>query len=140
MSGGSQQQQQPAYQPALDPRVLQAFPGTPTDFTIPQAMPGQLEAVASQLTDGFGGDFLADLDNLYAPTTYQTYGREGPPAGKPASKEQAAATPAIDPSLLFKALHTPNPNSMPVEQWLSFINNPSRLPFGSYAGMNYQGP
>jgi hypothetical protein len=142
MSGdGSNQQQQPAYQPALDPRVLQAFPGTPTNVTIPQAMPGQLEDIAAQLASGYGrpqSEFLADLDNLYAPTNYQAYGREGPAAAAPSN---GPAAPSGDPgagAALMRALGMPDPESMPYEQWNTLLNNPSRVA-PPYGGVTYGG-
>lgn len=46
------------------------YPGAPTAMSIPQAMPGQLEAIAQQMSAGFGSTPAANMgqmDALYSP-------------------------------------------------------------------------
>lgn len=89
MSGGGDTSQEDdvvfkQYDPDTDPRVMQSFPGVATSMTLPQGGPGQLEALAAQLASGFGAPqdaMYGWLDNIYAPTYYQAYGRDGPHAG-----------------------------------------------------------
>lgn len=50
--------------------AVPAYLGGGVNSTFPQAMPGQLEAIAAQLSAGYGVPMatnLAFLDNLYAP-------------------------------------------------------------------------
>lgn len=87
------------YDPSTDPRVMQSFPGVATSMTLPQGGPGQLEALAAQLASGFGAPqdaMFSWLDNLYDPTHYQTYGRNGPQAG-PLPVNRAADQPPKQP-------------------------------------------
>lgn len=99
MSGSGETQEDDVkfeqYDPSVDPRVMQSFPGVATSMTLPQGGPGQLDALAAQLAGGFGQSpslMFNWLDNLYDPTNYQTYGRDGLHAG-PLPVNRAAEQP-----------------------------------------------
>jgi hypothetical protein len=121
---GTTQQQQPSFNPDTDPRVLQTFPGQASEFTIPQAMPNQLEQVAAQLASGYGpGNFLPDLDALYAPTTFTSFGREGSPAATLANLNPAPLMQQGNGMADVEKMM----GGLPYEQWASKLNSSSRM-------------
>jgi hypothetical protein len=133
--GGDTAPEQPQVAQINPEDLFTAFPNPPAMRTIPPGMPGQLETIAQQL----GSEFLAYLRNLHQPTTFADFSQTGAGgAGGGGGDGQKTLGKGIPD--LFRLTNMPNPQSMPYEQWNTFINNPSRLPFGSYAGMNYQGP
>ena len=121
--GGATQQQQASYQPDTDPRVTQTFPGQASEFTIPQAMPNQLEQIAAQIASGYGpGNFLPELDALYAPTTFTSFGREGGPAATLSNLNSAPMAQGNGMADVEKMM-----GGLPYEQWASKLNSPSRM-------------
>lgn len=126
-------QEQAAAQVTATPADLfTGFPNAPSAVTIPAGMPGQLPAIAQQLARGFDGspaDFLAYLENIHKPTTYNAYGRGG--QGVPADAlSSLQGGPGID---LLSFLNIPDMNSMPYEQWNTRQTTPSRVS-PSYGG------
>lgn len=70
MSGDSGSKKKKSDKP--DEGAVPAYLGGGTQSTFPQAMPGQLESLASQLSAGFGAPVsqnMAFLDALYSPVT-----------------------------------------------------------------------
>ena len=68
--------------------------------TMPQAMPGQLEAIAAQLAGGYGGkpaDFMKHLDQVYDPVRSMNFAPPKPGA-KPVAKPVAPAAVAPKPA------------------------------------------
>jgi hypothetical protein len=75
--------------------------------TVPQAMPGQLEALAAQLAQGFSGPdrqriaktqaaYFKDLNNTYDPVQSMKFGTTPGPVPKPVAKPVPPAKP-MDP-------------------------------------------
>ena len=65
--------------------------------TMPQAMPGQIEALARQLQAGYGGrtqDFMRELDRTYDPVQSMKF--NGTPK-KPTTTPKTAAPKPMDP-------------------------------------------
>lgn len=83
------------------PAALPAYLGGGTPMTYPQAMPGQLEAIAAQLAAGFGGtpqSYMQNMDALYNPvyvpfsSAPQFAAPQSAPATAPAAKPTSPAS------------------------------------------------
>lgn len=70
MSGGGGEKNKAATPAAASTGALPDYLGGGSPVTFPQAMPGQLEAIAAQLSAGFGqtpAAIMTEMDKLYAP-------------------------------------------------------------------------
>lgn len=80
-----------------------SFPGAtggPT-FTMPAAMPGQLEAVANQLSAGFGQDpagILSQMQTLYKPMILADYSPQAAKKKATTAKKATSSTAAKKPA------------------------------------------
>lgn len=99
-----------------------ATPSPTANQTFPAAMPGQLEAIASQLGAGFGqqpADVLSYLNSMYKPVTANTT-PSATTTKKPAAQSAEALSNALKstlgyaPQVMFKGdkayVHNPSSN------------------------------
>lgn len=84
MSGGGGSKKKSSSSDKAKTEAIPAYLGGGVNSTFPQAMPNQLEAIAAQLSAGYGApqaQNMAFLDNLYSPMSVPMKPAPGPSSG-----------------------------------------------------------
>lgn len=92
MSGGGSKKKKSSSNNSAN-EAVPAYLGGGVNSTFPQAMPGQIEAIAAQLSAGYGAPVaqnMAFLDNLYSPMTVPM---QSAPVGNPGPNPKPTPKP-----------------------------------------------